>query len=378
MFKKISIAVLITILAALSGATLVSAEGQLGQKQSPDNLPNRRGLIGQVVQIGASSFEIESPNGETHQVEVITETIFRTRREGQEGEVNFSDLETGMWVAVFMQKIDPENLSARLVVLLPDDFDPSNLKIKRLMGKVDKINPGQETFEIITRIGDTITFQVDERTHFGGGIDSFDDLEKEMVVAVAAVQQEDQTLLAKIVAAKPEEKPRLQKTGGKISQLGESSLTILLRQGEELTFQVDGETRFVSRQGNIHGLDDLEIDMVVVVVHPAGNDQALAVLVADQALLRLKRTRGTVQSAGGSHLTISAGDEKINFTVDENTRFRGRGIEDLNDLKNGMKVLVLYRDKDESLLAKGILVFPSRGASTPKRFGWIYVRLLRR
>jgi hypothetical protein len=75
--------------------------------------------------------------------------------------------------------------------------------------------------------------------------------------------------------------------------------------------------------------------------------------------------RGTLQSAGGSHLTISAGDEKINFTVDENTRFRGRGIEDLNDLKNGMKVLVLYLEKDETLVAKGILVFPSRGASTP-------------
>lgn len=365
MRKKISLAVLITILAALTGATLVSAEGQLGQKQSPDFLPNRRGLIGQVVQIGTNSFEVESPNGQTHQVEVIPETIFRSRQDGQEGEASFSDLEIGIWVAVFMQKIDPEDQSARLVVLLPDDFDPSNLRIKRFLGEVDKLNPGQETFEILTRNGDTITLQVDERTRFGGGIDSFDDLEKEMVVAVAAVRQEDQTLLAKIVAAKPEDRPRLQKTGGKISQLGESSLTIQPRQGEEITFQVTEETRFASRQGNIHGLEDLEIDMVVVVVHHAGNDQALAVLVADQVLLRLQRMHGTVQSAGGNHLTINAGDEKVNFTVDENTRIRGHGIEDLNDIKNGMKVLVLYIEKDGVLLAKGILVLPSRGTSTP-------------
>jgi len=365
MLQKISLAVLITILAALAGATLVSAEDQFGQKQSPDFLPNRRGLIGQVVHIGTSSFEVESPNGQIHQIEIIPETSFRSRQEGEDGEASFSDLEAGMWVAVFMQKIDPENTNARLVVFLPDDFDPSNLRIKRFIGKVDNINPGQETFEIITRNGDTLTFHVDERTHFGGGIDSFGDLEKEMVVGVAAVQQEEQTLLAKIVASKPEEGPRLQKTGGKISRLGESSITIQLRQGDDFTFQITEETRFVSREGNIHDLDDLEIDMVVVIVHHAGNDQALAVLVADQALLRLQRMRGTVQSAGGSHLTIIAGDEKVNFAVDEHTRLRGRGIVDLNDIKNGMEVLVLYLEQDGTLLAKGILVYPSRTTSTP-------------
>ena len=95
--------------------------------------------------------------------------------------------------------------------------------------------------------------------------------------------------------------------------------------------------------------------MIVIVVSHPEQDQAAAVLVADKAILNLERVRGTVQSAGGSHLTITAGDRKIQFAVDENTRIRGRGIEDLNDLKNGMKVLVLYVEKDGSFLAKGII-----------------------
>ena len=119
------------------------------------------------------------------------------------------------------------------------------------------------------------------------------------------------------------------------------------------------ETRFGSRTGDIDGIEDLEVDMVVAVVaKPSSQDEALGVLVLDPALLNLKRVRGEVQSAGGSHLTLIVDGETINFTVDEHTRIKGRGIDELNDLKNGMKAGVLYLvEEDGTYLAKGILAW---------------------
>ena len=353
MFKKITLAMLISILAAVTTITLTSAETQ-GEPAPADASPTHRALIGEVLEIGPDFFTVESLTGDLITISVTDDTVFRRREAGQGYNASFSDLGRKMWVAVHQTR-DRSGNAARLVVILPEDFDPSQLKAIRLLGEVEKINPGQKTFEVITRKGDPVSLQVNEQTRYIGDLNTFDDLEKGQMVAVLAVEQEDGTYLAKLVGAGEKDRPRLQKTGGKIIQIGESGFTIQTRQGEEKSYTVTEATRFGSRQGEIDGLEDLALDMVVIVVSQPGQDQAAAVLVADKALLQLERVRGTVQSAGGSHLTITAGDEKMQFTVDENTRIQGREIEDLNDLKNGMSVLVLYVEKNGSLLAKGII-----------------------
>lgn len=354
MFKKLTLALLISILAATMMVALTSAEDR-GEPEPFDAPPTRRALIGKVLEIGSEDFTVENLNGDTLTIAVTGDTAFRQREDGQGSDASFTDLENGMWVAVHPRKDASGAATAQLVVILPDDFDPSQLKGIRLLGEVDKINPGQQTFEIITRKGDAVSLQVDEHTRYIGDLNTFDDLDKGMRVAVLAVEQEDGTFLAKIVGSGERDRPRLQKTGGKITQIGDSGFTILTRQGEEKSYTVTESTRFGSRQGEIDGLEDLVLDMIVIVVSHPEQDHAAAVLVADKEILELERVRGTVQSAGGSHLTITAGDQKIQFTVDENTRIRGRGIENLNDLKNGMKVLVLYVENDGNLLAKGIL-----------------------
>lgn len=355
MFKKISLALLISLLAAATIIALTSAE-TLAESDRFDGPPPQRGLVGKVLAIGSEDFTLESLHGDNLTISVTGETVFRTREDGQGTDASYADLESGMWVAVHPHRDSAVGVSARLVLILPEDFDPSQVKGLRVLGEVDKINPGQNTFEVMTRKGDTISFQADEQTRFAGDLKSFDDLEKGLMVGVLAAKQEDGTFLAKIVGTGKPERPHLEKTGGKITRIGDGSITILTRQGEEKSYTVTESTRFGSRQGEIDGLEDLALEMVVIVVSHPDQDQAAAILVADEHLLELERVRGTVQSAGGSHLTINAGDEKIQFAVDENTRIRGRGIEDLNDLKNGMKVLVLYLEQNGESLAKGILV----------------------
>ncbi|MEJ2758049.1 MAG: DUF5666 domain-containing protein [Anaerolineales bacterium] len=363
MFKKFWYAFFAVLLLAALTIGVVSAKAQTGGKFLPESREHHRLLIGQVVRLGANDFDLQAPNGDVHTVQVTDGTAFRTRSgEGIiDTQASFEDLSLDSWVGILNRPESEEGMVARLVVILPEDFDPANLKGVRAIGEVTQVNNGQGTFEILSRAGETVAFGVDENTRYGGLFSGFEDLEKGLNVVVLAWEQEDGTLLAKLVGARNLEDIRFDKTGGKITAIGSSSLTILSRQQEERTFIVTDETRFFSRDNMAQSLDDLQVGLpVIIMIEKDGSpDEAAGVVVLDEAILNLERVRGEVQSAGGSHLTLSVDGETFNFTVDENTRIRGRGIEDLNDLKNGMKAGVLYLEQEDgTLLAKGILVAP--------------------
>lgn len=363
MFKKLGYAFFTVLFLAALTVGGVSAKEQTGSKFLPDSREHPSLLIGQIVRLGASDFDLQSPNGEVHTIQVTDETAFRARSgEGTiDTQASFEDLELEDWVGVLNPPDTGEGLAARLVVILPEDFDPANLKGVRAIGEVTQVNNGQGTFEILSRGGDSLSLSVDENTRYDGLLAGFDDLEKGMNVAVLARAQEDGTLLAKLVGARDPENLRFEKTGGKITAIGASSLTILSREQEEHTFAITGETRFISRDNVVQGLDDLEAGLPVIILtaKDGSPDEAAGVVVLDKAILELERVRGEVQSAGGSHLTLIVDGETYNFTVDEHTRIRGREINDLNDLKNGMKAGVLYLEQEDgTLLAKGILVAP--------------------
>jgi hypothetical protein len=357
MVKKYSLAILAVILTGALVVGVASAvETQFGEAAIDAEHP-RRLLIGQVTGLGDNQFEIKSLKGDSHTILVTGETVYRHRASQEEIEDGSEALEVGGWVGILNHRDAEGQISARLVVLLPEDFDPDEFRGVRAAGEVDKINNGQATFTIITKAGKELTFSVGDETRFAGGLADFNDLEKGDLVAVLAREQSDGSLLAKQVGTRRQDRPPQAKFTGKISDLDTASLTIITRAGDELTFSVTEATRFGSRTGKIEGIDDLEIDMVVAVVtRPSSQDEALGVLVLDPALLHLSRVRGEIQSAGGDHLTLIVGDDTLTFTVDENTRIKGRGIHDLNDLKNGMNAGVLFlMEEDGTFLAKGIL-----------------------
>jgi hypothetical protein len=189
-----------------------------------------------------------------------------------------------------------------------------------------------------------------------GSLSELKDLEKGIKVGVAAQEQTDGSLLAKAVKARSNDR-ELKRVLGKVTMIGTASLTIDSRNGA-MTFAVTSDTRFKSQSGDVNSLDDLEIDQGVLVIYDAkdSNLTALAIVVRDG---KGQRVVGTVQSAGGSHLTIQTnGGEKMSFTVDGNTVIKSRdgSVNELNDLKNGMKTIVVYvTQNDGTLLAKLIL-----------------------
>jgi hypothetical protein len=352
MFKKISLALITALLITGSLSGVAAAQSDTPPAADGDKTGKSRAAIGQITSIGDSSFTLQVKDNEVT-ILVTDDTVFKN----QDGtEASFGDLEIDRWVAGRAARNDDDALVARQVILLPEDFDPANINLIKLGGEVDKINNGQNTFTIITKDGESVTLNVDENTRWKGPLSELKDLEKGMKVGLAAKEQADGSLLAKVIAARSGER-ELSRAIGKVSSLGDNSLTIDARNGS-MTFGVTSDTRFRSQDEDFDSLEDLEIGQGVLVIF---NDQetnptALAIVVGKGEGRKAKRVIGTVQSAGGSHLTIQSKEgEKMSFTVDENTVIKNKdgSVTDLNDLKNGMNALVVYViQEDGTLLAK--------------------------
>jgi hypothetical protein len=361
MLKKMSIALMSAFLAAVAFTGLVSAQsGGIG-KFAPDRDPNHRRLIGQVTAITTDAFTVEAHNGETHTITVTDETGFKSRPgEDPDAKASFEDLVIGGWVAVLNREDSGGGFSAWLVILLPEDFDPEDYNAKRVLGEITSVSAAGGFFEMETRNGEDLTFSVDENTRFAGGVEKLEDLETGMKLGVLALEQEDGTWLAKAVATQREEGPRLDKFSGTLESI--SGETLIVTRGESSeSFLVTLSTRYASRDGEVQGLEDLEIGMVLTVVFDPSTDpfEAKAVLAPDEAILSLERTGGEVTTVSTDSLTIDADGVSLTFSVDENTRIRGRGVNELSDLSAGMRVILLYEElPDGSLLAKAILCGP--------------------
>ena len=356
MLKKLSFSLIIVLLAAGLIAGAAFAETNTDSK-SGFELGNRPRLrIGKVTGIGASDFTIEGLNGETLQITVTEETVFRTRQGEEPADAAFEDLVVGQYVGVAMQNGSENNPKARLVVFLPEDFDPAEFKPIRAAGKVTLLSEAGGFFEMETRKGETLQISVDENTRYTGSADSLADLAEGTLVGVLAVEQEDGTLLAKAVAAKQPRLP-LAETHGTITALTSDSLTIEDRNGQAHTFTVTENTIYKDRTGEVNGLNDLETGMIVIVAHLRETEvnEAKAVLVADKALLRLERVQGVIKSVNQNNLTLEVNGEVMHLTIDDHTRVKGVNISSIDDLEKDMRVLVLYQeDENGKLTAKAI------------------------
>lgn len=360
MHKKLITALTIVLVAAAAFAGIASAN----PLQPGEEGFNQRLAIGQILSINGDDFIIEKPNGGQAVVQVTENTRYHIR--GGEEEIGFEGLSAGMWVAVAGRPDDSGSITALVVVLLPEDFDPEAMRSRRVLGEVTHVNNGQDTFTILLRSGDQITFDVDDSTRYLHGLVELKDLEKGMQVGVLAAAQQDDNPLAKVVAeVDPTQIPH-RRLAGKVESVSPESLSLSIRGGQTQTFVLNEETKFRSLDGSIEDIQDLESGYVVVVVFEGDETNGLTALnvvatgeALNRALHNLQRVGGEVQSAGGSQLTIlTHTGEKMDFTVGENVHIRGTsGEADLNDLKTGMRVVVLYHTADDGTLAARMILF---------------------
>ena len=256
MSKKLFVPFVLAIL-----ASLIFSSVALAQEAQPLQRPHggRRG-VGQVIDVGDNQFTVESREG----VERVLLVDEKTRFHGVDGEErSFDDLETGQWVAGIVGYNDDHELVARLVIFLPDDFDPSQRLGRRAGGRITGVNVSESSFTLHTRSGEDLIFQVNENTHYRGAVEGLSDLQEGMVAAVGVLEQDDGTLLAVVMMARFP----LVKHAGTVTSVDVSANTFGLntRSGDDLTFSVDENTRFRSRDGSVQGLEDLQLDMVALV-----------------------------------------------------------------------------------------------------------------
>jgi len=342
MSKKIFIPISVALLVAIIAGLWVSTEAIAQEGGLLARLRRARPVVGQVTSVSGDQFTIEKRDGKELTFLVDENTRYANK---EKAELSIDDLEIGQWVAVASPKRIQEEPVARLVVLLPENLDPPQMS--GLRGSILSVDVSGNQFTLQTQQGEKNTFDVDSSTIYKGEATTFSGLQEGMSAGVAAKELEDGSRLAQIV-----------RTGFPISKhLGEitavdqedSTFTLRTRRGqEELIFKVDENTRFRSKDQSVESLEDLQPGMAgVVVAREQGDAMPVAVMVgaADKDDLPKfdQRIGGRIVSLEKNSFTIKdRNGQQHTFQVTVNTRFRSRGgqISGLEDLKEGMPVIV--------------------------------------
>ncbi|MEW6718435.1 MAG: DUF5666 domain-containing protein [Chloroflexota bacterium] len=329
---------------SLPGVAMASTEQPIGEQQGG------RRSIGQVIEVTGGQITIQTRGGEEMTFGLDENTRYRTLAGG---EASSDDMAIGRWVAVLAVQNESGVAVARVIVLFPEDFDPSQ-RFGRLAGEIQAIDQTAKTFILGTPDGREVTVVVSERTRYVRGVQSFDELEVGMKVLVVGKYQEDGSFLALGVGARL--RPSLERHIGEISAVDSAggSFTLRTAAGEELHVLVDEKTRYVG----VQGLEELQVGMKALVVCRQEEGGLLALGVGARApRLKVEGYIGRVTSVDlerGTFNLLTRNGEEITFTVSERTRFRSRdgSVQGLGDLQPEMGVLVIARpQEDGGLLA---------------------------
>ena len=241
-------------------AVLIVSSTALAQREGPlRRLRRAHPVLGQITALGQDEFTLEKRNGTAQTFTVNEHTIYRG---ADKAELSFDDLETGRWVAVVIVRRSGDLSLARAVGILPEDFDPD--LFEPAGGRVIDVDLAGNSFTLENRAGESQIIKVDSETVYRGQLSKLADLEVGMLAGVFTKETDGQPLLARVVRAGFPER----RHAGEISAIDLSAGTFTLktrRSGEALTFVVDENTRFRSKDGTISDLGDLKAGMAAIV-----------------------------------------------------------------------------------------------------------------
>lgn len=322
---------------------------------------NSQAEYGVVVALGTGSITVQNPQGAENIFIVDENTQYRAAHLDEPG---IDDLQEGSKVAVFSRTANGDAGIARLIVVLPDDFEPGQWASIRARGEITHVDGGVNSFVVQTQSGEEMVFFTDDQTRYYGQVSGYDDLVVGLNVAVGGTEDGDGGLIAKLIGAADSDN-----TSRRVGTIGEvlpaaGTFTLITRQNEELVIAVDENTRYRSRDDQIQELVDLAPDMVAVVVGVLQED---GVIMSSQVAVANKedlpnfdvRSGGTIISIVENSLTIqNRSGEEITFLIDDETNVRGLGASsNLEDLEVGMIALVGgYESDDGPPMAKLIIV----------------------
>ncbi len=342
----------------------------VGSALAAEDTPQGRGqnIYGVVIAIADDSFTLQNQDGKLFTYFVDDSTNFRS----PEIEApDFANLELGGKIAVFAPGSDEAYPAARLVILLPEDFDPSQWAEARTRGEVVSVDIEAGSFTLQANSGEEKSFWVDDSTRFFGQLSSLNDLQVGMSVGVGGVEAEDGEVLARLIVGANTQEAKLHAGTIMVVTPAAGTFTLETRQGDDLIIAVDENTIFNSRAGEIESLNDLTVDMVAMVYGSSQDDGVFLAtrLVAgdtDDLPNYDVKAIGQVTEVGVDSVSLQPRNgEEMTFLVDEETTFRSRGNEltSLGDFEEGSFALVgAYETDDGQLLAKLIFV---RAAQSP-------------
>jgi hypothetical protein len=320
MLKKIILSALIAVLAvgSVSGLALAAAPESEGARKNP------RFLYGEVISVDEEGFQVMSQQGEEISFRVNGGTRYRNG--------SFADIQPGVKVAVASRG---EGHVAKVVAILPPDFEPGGNFAIRARGEVTAVDPGAGKFRIQEPDGKALTFFVDEKTRYGGQLEDLSDMQVGWKAAVAARETEEGKTVATLVIAG--ERPELNKMRGKVTSVDSQAgkFRIETRESEIVTFFVDENTRY---GGQLEDLSEMQVGWAAGVGAKEGEDgRWIAAVVFAGERPELNKMRGkvtAVDSQAGKFRIETREGEIVTFFVDENTRYRGQ-LEDLSEMQVG-------------------------------------------
>lgn len=257
MKKTYFLSIVLALVVSLTfGAPAYAAEMAQTSVDEPSGRPHR--ILGKIISVDASALTLvlKPQRGPELTLTADEDTRYTGAAESLE------EIEPGMQAAVVVRR------EAGGIVRLTRII--TRIPLEGYRGQVTAVDSNAGTLTLMTRQGETLTFSVGESTRYKGyqtTVESLADIQPGMWAAIRASQVDNGGLLAHfILAASPENLPRFDvRMGGKVISVGETSFTIENRKGEEITFQVDENTRFRSRDGNVTKLNQLKEGMLVAV-----------------------------------------------------------------------------------------------------------------
>jgi len=249
----------------------------------------------------------------------------------------------------------------------------------RCAGVIADLDLPGKTFLLRTPRSGEIRVHVTGATTFrspGGEVELFEDLKEGMRVAVAGKPRGDGAVIAEAIVAFV--RPDLLTFRGVVQAVEptQNAFTLETAQGEVLRLKVVERTRFRSPNGEIQGLEDMELGMAALVAAvrtPEDKLTAVAVAVGwpDDLRDRVFRAQGTITNVipgrGVFELQTREG-ETFTFQVDERTRFKSRdgSIQSIHDLKAGMLALVSAIKREDGT-NRALLVAAGDPEDRPRR-----------